>query len=318
MTRSGLHAQLGFKLESAFGTAVTVDNFLPLVSESITNTVDRMESAGIIAGRRVLASDQWAAGNQDISGDIELELYNRGLGQLFLAAMGSVTTTGSGPYTHVFEPGDLFGDSLTVQVGRPGTAGTVHPFTYAGVKVGSWTMACSQGELATMQFSVMARSETTATALASANYPATIKPLNFTNAEITLAGTPIKVKSFTISGDNQLSERRFLGDDLMDEAIEGADRRTYEGSLDIEFSDLTQYNVYKAGTEGALKIEFTQGTDKVTVEANVRLDGETPTVGGTDILEQSVNFKAIGATDAAAMKITVINADATVALGGGS
>jgi hypothetical protein len=194
----------------------------------------------------------------------------------------------------------------------------VHPFTYAGVKVGSWSVACSQGELATMQLSVMARNEVTDVALAAASYPSTIKPLNFTNAVVTLAGTPIKVKSFTISGDNQLSERRFLGDDLMDEAIEGADRRTYEGTLDLEFSDLTQYGVYKDGTEGALKIEFTQGTDKATIEANVRLDGETPTVGGTDILEQSVNFKAIGSTDAAAMTVTLINADQTVALPGGS
>jgi hypothetical protein len=310
---SGMAAQIGFATETVYGTGVTPTVFLPLVSEGLTNQVERLESAGIIAGRRVLTSNQWSAGNVTVSGDVELELYNRGLGKLFVTMFGAVVTTGAGPYTHVFTPGDLTGDSLTMQVGRPGTGGTVHPFTYSGCKIASWELACSAGEIATLKTSVVAQQETTGTALASATYPATIKPLHFDHASVSLGGSAVLVKSFTLSGDNAMADdRRFLGTDLIAEPLE-AGLRTYEGSLDIEFTDLTQYARYTAGTEVALSVVFTSGADVVTIAANVRLDGETPTVSGTDILEQSVGFKAVASgADSTAVTVTIVNADATV------
>ena len=41
--RSGMLAQVGLKTESTWGTAVTVDRFTPLVSESVTEEIERME-----------------------------------------------------------------------------------------------------------------------------------------------------------------------------------------------------------------------------------------------------------------------------------
>jgi hypothetical protein len=309
---SGMAAQLGFAPEVTYGTAVTPTAFLPLVSESVTAQRERLESAGIIAGRRVLTSDQWSPGNLTVSGDVEVELYNRGLGKLFRVMFGEVATTGAGPYTHVFTPGDLAGDALTVQVGRPGTAGTVHPFTYSGMKVGSWELSCSAGEIARLKLSMVGRDETTATALASATYPATIKPLHFDHAAVTLGGSAVQVKSFTLSGDNGMDDaRRFLGDERIAEPLE-AGIRTYDGTLDIEFVDLTQYTRYVNATEVALSIVFTSGLDSVTLTANVRLDGETPTVSGTDLLAQSVGFKAVASgNDGTAITATLVNADAT-------
>ncbi len=309
---SGMAAQLGFAPEVTYGTGVTPTAFLPLVSESLTAQRERLESAGIIAGRRVLTSDQWSPGNVTVSGDVELELYNRGLGPLFRVMFGDVSTTGAGPYTHVFTPGDLAGDALTVQVGRPGTAGTVHPFTYTGMKVGSWELACAAGEIATLKLAMVGRDETTATALASATYPATIKPLHFDHAAVSLAGSPVLVKSFTLAGDNGLDAgRRFLGDDLIAEPLE-AGLRTYDGTLDVEFVDLTQYNRYVNASEVALSIVFTSGTDTVTIAANMRLDGETPNVSGTELLAQTVGFKAVASgADATAITATLVNGDAT-------
>lgn len=55
--KSGLAAQWGFKAESAWSTPVTVDKFLPLVSETLTAEKERIESASIVAGRRVLTSN---------------------------------------------------------------------------------------------------------------------------------------------------------------------------------------------------------------------------------------------------------------------
>lgn len=378
---SGLASQLGFAVESVYGTAVTPTAFLPLKSESITHQRDRLESDGIIAGNRVLASTQWNGGNWTTSGDLALELYNRGLGKLFTVMFGAVTTTGAGPYTHTFTPGDLAGDSLTVQVGRPSVDGTVNPFTYAGVKVKSWDLSCNTGEIAQLKLSVLGQSETvtrkvtdgvttssstsvtSATAnfgaddvgkaitgtgiaaattissvtntttvvlsqaatvtgssvtltigapLASPSYPATIKPLKFNHAALTVGGTTIKAKGFTLTGDNALADdRRYLGQQYISEPLE-KDLRKYDGSLDLEFTDLTQYRRYLNATEAALVISFTSGADSVTFTMNVRFDGDTPVVAGRDILKQKVSFKAVGSSgDASAITAVLVNSDST-------
>src|SRR4029077_12887968 len=101
---SGLAGQVGWVNESTFATPVTPTAFVPIVSESITQDRERLESDAIIAGRRVLTSSQWTVGNLTVAGDIALELTNRGIGKLLLAAFGTVVDAGSGPdgFTHTF------------------------------------------------------------------------------------------------------------------------------------------------------------------------------------------------------------------------
>lgn len=381
MTRTGLSAQIGYATETTVGTPVTVTAFVPLLSETLGQDKTRLESSGIIAGRRVLTSNQWNGGNVTVSGSVQHELYNRGLGKLFTVMFGDVTTTGAGPYTHTFTPGNLVGDALTVQVGRPATNGTIYPFTYAGMKVASWEIACAQGEIATVGLDLVGQREfayrqvtdgvttsgsaaissstaafstddvgkpisgtgipsgatiasvTSATAatlsanatvtgtgvtftlgvaLASASYPASIKPLKFNHAAITIGGSSVNVMSMSISGDNGLNaDRRFLGSQYISEPLE-ASLRNYSGTVDIEFTDLTQYTRFVAGTEAALVASFTSGADSVTITTNVRFDGSTPQVGGPEILTQSLPFKCVASsTDSSAITVALVNGDST-------
>lgn len=310
---SGLAGQIGFKTEVTPGTAVTVDKFVPLVSESITNEMERLESDAIIAGRRVLDSGQWNGGNITVGGDIGFELYNLGLETLLHHCFGVVTTTGSGPYTHTFTPGDMVNNSFTVQVGRPGTKGTVHPFTYAGCHVASWELACAAGEIATLGLTIAAMSETNAPALAAASMPAGIKPVKFNHASITVAGTSTSVKSVNLKGDNGLdTDRRSLGSQLIRQPLE-ADLRTYDGTLEMEFEDLAMYQRYLLGTEQALVIAFTVGTSSLTITCNVRFDGETPGISGKELLQQSLPFKCVGSSDAAAITAVYVTPTASAA-----
>lgn len=158
--KSGLNAQLGFEAEVTVGTPITPTVFVPFISETLALQVARIESAGIIAGRRLLASQQWSEGNATVGGDIQLELYDRSIGKLFKAMFGGLATTGSGPYTHTFTPGELTGNSLTVQVGRPNVAtGTVDPYTYTGCKVDSWALGLKAGQIATLGVTLAGRQE---------------------------------------------------------------------------------------------------------------------------------------------------------------
>ena len=132
--RSGIAAQLGFKAESSWGTGVTVDRFLPFKKESLTANKARLDSDSIYAGRLVRDTEQWDEGEIVAGGDIELDVYTKGMGLLLKHAMGAVNTTGSGPYVHAFTPDVLDGLGLTLQVGKPDRAspmpgGTDHAFS---------------------------------------------------------------------------------------------------------------------------------------------------------------------------------------------
>lgn len=151
--RSGLGASVGFADETVWGAPVAPTLHHKLVSESMAQTIERMESAGIIAGARVRRSDQWEPGTVSVAGDVGLELPTKDAGLLLKHMLGGSSTTG--PFT----PADLPA-GLTVQVGRPDvTDGTVHPYTYSGNKVTSWEVAWSGGEYVTLGLSLAGRHE---------------------------------------------------------------------------------------------------------------------------------------------------------------
>tara|TARA_R110000868_G_scaffold23742_5_gene94995 strand:- start:3098 stop:4033 length:936 start_codon:yes stop_codon:yes gene_type:complete len=290
--RSGIAASYGFKLETTVGTPVTVDTFLPFVSESIKRSETFTESAGILAGRRLMQSSQWDEGNVMIGGDIQLELYTTSIRSLLTAMMGTET---GGTLAYTYTPADLYGDALTVQIGRPDTAGTINAFTYGGMKVASWEIACAAGEIATMGLTLMGclGDESTGTALAAPSYAAGLRPIKFSGANIVVAGgTLATVKQFTLSGDNSLEERRYLGSRFSSEPIE-SDLRKYTGALSAQFDSLTAYQRYVNHTEATLVATLGSGTSVVRVTANIRFDGETPNVGGRAVLEQALPFTVI-------------------------
>lgn len=155
--KSGLNNQIGFAEETVWSTPVAPTFSIPLIDAGNKTQVDRLKSKGIIAGQRVLRTQQWSPGNMTATLSPGFELQDRGLSVLFKHMFG--TTSGSGPYT--LTPGDLTGKGLTAQVGLTDVnAGTVNPFTYPGSKVSKWQLACKAGEIATLGLDLVARRET--------------------------------------------------------------------------------------------------------------------------------------------------------------
>lgn len=293
---SGLSGQLGIKSESTFGTAVTVDTFIPIVSEGIKNNIARLVPQGIFAGRRT--ASRWKAGGSTIGGPITLELYNKPLAALMNHMFGAVDTTGTGPYVHEYTPGDLTGQSFTAQVGVPDEGGTVRAKTYAGCKVASWELACAIGEIPRLTLTVSAKTEVTDTALASASYLTGIEPFAFTEASLTVGGSPLaRVRSMTLRGDNGLAvDRHGIGSASVAEQKENG-LRQYGGTISSDFESLTAYNRFVNGTEAALVMLFDNGTDDLEITANVRFDGDTPNLTGPEMIEQPLPFVCTSNTD---------------------
>lgn len=302
---SGLSAQLGTAEEVTYGTPVTVDRFFEFRgSGPLALDIERIESQALRAGRRVQRSDRWVAGKKDVKGDIVVELANKSMGRLWKHALGGVATSqpdaGGSPnvYLHTFTPGDM-PTGLTVQVGRPDTGGTVRPFTYHGCKVASWELACAVGELAALKLSMIGEDEDTSTGLAAASYPAGLTLFSFVQGTLTVAGSPQEIMSGSIGCDNGLATGRyFWGSQLRKNPLEAALRKP-GGKLDAEFESLTAYNRFVNGTEAALLMLFQGATIQNTykyeckITANVRFDGATPELSGTEIVKQSLPYAVV-------------------------
>ena len=318
---SGLQAQIGYGEESTWGTRVAPTVFIPLISEDIAHDREPLVAEGIIAGHSIPSTDQINGGPVDVRGPIAHELYTSGIDILLKHMFGSQTNTGSGPYTHVYKPttGTIDGKGLTVQVGRPGVGGTVHPHDVAGGKIESWEIACSAGEIATLGVDLVGKSMVVNQTLATAAYTAAgSKPFKFTHGAVSIGGSTVNVMEATVSGNNGLkTDRRFIDSaaaGTIAEPLE-ASRREYTGSFSGEFNDLTQYNRFVAGTEVALVLAFTAGAASLTIEGNIRFDGAGGRVGGSDILTEDLPFRFIRTTGGlaeTAIKITTVNAVATV------
>jgi hypothetical protein len=313
---TGIQTQLGIAEESTYNVPVAATRFFRVVDEKMVNSIARNESAGIVAGALVRKSNQWATGNQNPGGQIQMELEQVSMGLWLKHMFGGVATTGSGPYVHTFTPSDLSGKSLTVQVGKPGIAGVV-PFTYGGAKVEDWEIACQQGANATCAVTTVAASEahsgSSALALQSATYPGTLtKPFRFIDAALTIGGSPVNVTKASLKGKNNLDANRyFLGTDQRAEPL-GMNLRDYTCQVDAEFVDSTLYGHFTAGDEAALVLNFTSGSKSLVITTNVRFDGQTPGASGRGILTQSIPCVCIApTTDASAITAVYTTTDAT-------
>jgi hypothetical protein len=317
---SGLAAQFGFVSETTYGTAVTVTKFLPLLNETLESQPERVESAGIVAGARVLKSEQWQPGFTKISGDVQLELYQQGTGTLFRHMFGSVTSSATaGNATHTFTPGDLTGQSMTVQIGRPQIGGVVTPSTYAGVKVASWELGVEPDKNITLGLSMIAKSETTGTALASATFltnstKAILPPAGIVT--VSVSGSSYCVRKLTLAGDNGLADDRMcVGASTIDEPLE-AGLREYTGTITMEFSNTAHYQQFLNGGEYPITVNLASGfTTGLFLTMNARFDGGTPNVTGPELIVYDRPFKCIATSltnDATAIQAVLLNSQTTI------
>lgn len=309
MSRSGIWAQIGYGVESTVGTYATPTRFLEMVSESMQLQVDRVESRAIRSATRTLRSNRWVTGRRSISGSVVHEVADRGFGLPLAAAFGggtwAIATPSGGTATRdvTITQGTNYGRGMTVQVGRPDTSGTVNAFSYLGCKVNSAELSSSVDGILSLSMSMVGIDETTGQSLASVSYPSTQSLLSWVGGTFNFGGAALDVKDFSLSVSHGLTDRFFMRGSgpgtLTKEHIEAA-MAEVSGSFTVEFDSLTQYNRYVNGTTGSLAGTWQGGTTEsgtyyslIVALPVVRFDGETPNVGGPDILTLNVPFKGL-------------------------
>ena len=310
---SGYLGQIGWKSEATWGTGVTPDRFAPFLSESIANDGgERLVSQGIRAGRRFPHAHR--RGIPIIGGSVSMEFGNTDIAVLLKHLFGTVATSGAGPYTHTYTPGSLNGDSLTVQVGRPDTSGTVRPRTFTGCKIPSWTLSAEAGALAQLEVELSAAAETGETALAAASYTSGWAPFAYVDGSVSADGAPVTVDSWSISGATPMrTDRKPIGGASISEQLENGIRELAI-ELTMDFEDLAMYDHFLADDNLTLVLALDNGTESFTVTAKGYLTGSSPTVEGVDIVKQPLTFVAESATsDADALTAVLVNSEALAA-----
>lgn len=305
--------QVGWKSEVSWGTGVTVDTFMPVLSADMTIDEGYLRSNAIRAGRRTRSLGRLGA--KTVGATVDMELPNTSLATLLKHILGDVDTTGAGPYVHEFTPGEHAGQSMTVQVGIEDTTGTVRPFTLTGSKVNSATLSCSVGELAQLSVDISARDYTTATALATASYAADLIPFTFIEGSVEVNGSPVaSARSATLTINKGLkTDRHVIGSRLIREQVE-QDHFEITTEITADFDSMTLFDLIAAGTAVTSVLTFDNGSETLVVETNGQIVGDPPSLTNPGIEEQTIRLDhSSNTSDAETITVTLTNDEATAA-----
>ena len=194
-----LDHQLGIGLESAYGTAVTPTRFFEIDPGNVNHQHDPMviQGTGMQVGDGGIGrADRTAAvGLGHPSGSWTMDLQVAGLGLLFNALFGNgVATAITGGSQQLFTSASTAAllPSHTCQLGvvRGDSGGTVDAFTYRGWMAKSFEITSDLESTTTLAVEWDALAQTTATALATASYPAGLAiPFHWGSWAITVGGS---------------------------------------------------------------------------------------------------------------------------------
>jgi Phage tail tube protein len=319
-TRSGLDAQLGIAAESVFGTGVAVTRFLEFDNEDMKFIPTWLEGEGLRAGRKYKRNSRVSVSRKDVNGKFDIKVPTKGLGLLLKHMIGSSATATqideTDAYEQIHQPGDLYGKSLTVQIGRPeaGT-GTVRPFAYTGCKVTQWEMTVQDGDHLKLSITLDGRDEDTTTGLATASYAAASELFNFSHATLKLGGTATTnsglitvsggaavaavINQIQIKGENPMAADRYgVGNaGLKNEQIEN-DYPNVTGSFDAEFAKTELYDVFKGVTSVPMELTFELGEADTGepfhlsfIAPAIKLKDSSPSVDGPGIVKGNTEWE---------------------------
>lgn len=299
---SGLGATFGCVAEVTPGTGVTVTRWPFFVSESFHGKKKVVESSALTGSVLRSASHRSIVGTE-ANGEVTFELQDRQLGLFFANMLGAApTVTGSTVYTQTTVLGNPTGMSMSVQIGRPSTDGTMNPFTYNGVKITEWEISCSTGEIAHLRLGLDGWAEGVGTSYASPTFVAS-NAFNFTGGALTFGGTGPTgiVRNVSMKGQWGLATERFqIGSQTKSEQLVN-NWLTLTTTATIEFANESDvYTAYAADTQQQLVLSFTGPVINGSTHSSLTItapatffDEGPPAVSGPDIVTQATSSQTL-------------------------
>lgn len=320
-------AQIGFGVESVYGTAVTPTRFLEFVDESLNFNKSVKQGQGLRVGARVGRSARRVITTVDAGGDVQVEAFSKGLGLLWQAMLGagsSALVSGT-TYQQTFTLGDSL-PSLTVQKGIPRVdGGAVDAINFPGSVVSQWELEIPNDDIAKMKVTFDCRDAVAAGTPTTATYPTGGNLYQFASAALysgtltaptatTLASgaTPLaNVRSLSVSCNNKIANDRFNFGANGRKAKPVVGIRDLAGQMSVEYADTAFRDAVLADTPMTLIATLEGGSlsaGKETLQVvlpEIKIDNELPKANGDKPVLQSINFTPLDGLGAVA-PITVI------------
>ena len=332
---SGSLTQFGIGKETVYGTEVVTTKFFEIMNEDISGNYARVQ-AEALSSSFVDRADRFGVAAKGAAGSVALEPLTKGFGSWLKWMMGDLTSTArSAPdaaaVDHVAPVGNLFGDMITVQVGRAQVDGTIKPWTYGGGKVTNWELSNQVDQTLRANIGMdFAResspaSPTGAFALATPTLPTLADIFMWQGATLTYNSVAMTLPEFSVRMDNQLNvDRYFLGQAGIKKEPTQDGKRSIEFSFRSSYDDYTYWNkvssATNAGSYASLVAKWTGLTSipgtttpvfpSLTVTIPVaRLDEGAPRVAGPGMLEQSITGRGLYDGTNAALTLTYTSLD---------
>lgn len=305
---SGLGASIGVASESTYGTYVAPTKFFEFQSEDLKKQKTTVQGGGLAAGRFAQLGSRRALTAEAGQGSVSMDVPNKGFGLWLQTLMGTTVTpvqqATTTAYLQTHALADNFGKSLTVQKGVPQTDGTVKPYTFLGCKATSAEFSCGIGELLNVKYNLDARQVVENQTLAAPSYATGLGNWDWTDMTLKLGtfGSEAAVQGVTKVTVNvergMKTDRQYAGNaGLKAEPITN-DYVKISGSIDADYLDKTVFADRFASDSPTSLVWTFQGpliastyyyTFTITLPM-VFIDGDTPTVGGPDVVSGSFPF----------------------------
>lgn len=313
----GRSAYISVLEESTYGTLASGSyTDMRLISCSLQKTIERARKSHLNQGSAGFVRSTFDAFNVT-GGNITGPLHYAGNGAILKGALGSVASTGSGPYTHTFTVAANL-PSLSVKFFR-GQAQSGNPSRedFKGCVINTLTISCAAGEEAQFSAEVISQDAAARTGDATAaSFPATaLSVLHHQSSDLTWNSSTYKVRSFEIVIDNKIERRNYLGSQLTSEP-NTSDVREVRMSVTTDLNDDQIYNdqiTTPTAIDGDVVLTMTgTGNDQMVFTIyNAVVEEYSDAVTTFGRIERTITF--LGTIDASgneAIKIEMINDNA--------
>lgn len=183
-------------------------------------------------------------------------------------------------------------------------------FCYTGMKINSWTMNATPGEIVNSTFEFMGRGEwlndgstrndagaivsTSQVAAPVPSYKGAQDPFTGFEGKLTMDGVEEEVLGITFTLNNNLAgDKYYLGS--QDRGNLPEQDRSIEGTITLEFKNTNMYRKFLAGVSASLSIQFVRNSaERVKITfPKIEFGGRTPTSAGKEAIVIEVPFVAL-------------------------
>lgn len=259
-------------------------------------------------------------GYKRVAGPVSLEMYYEGaLPFLLKHAMGTVNTTGAGPYVHEIQLASDLPVGFSMEINKADIP-TGKVFLYEGCKVDTLALEFGPEEMGILEVGILAQNRTTnVTATDAAPTFPPDEPVLYSHfgASISVAGLTLNIRRLAIQINNNLDKDRFfMSRDISEPLRKGF--REITGSGIVDFTDVQIPDALAAATEGDMTAIITDGTGILLFEGTVANNAKTiitdgePVVNSEGVLELPFEFQFLSDAGTEELEVTVTNNQTTI------